>query len=364
MRPGEFWALEDVSFSLGQGQALGLIGANGAGKTTLFRIIGGLILPDRGTVSVNGRLAPLIALGAGFNPLLTGRENVRVNLTILGMTQRAINRHFDEILEFAEIEHAIDSPLRTYSSGMAARLGFACAIHTQPDLLLVDEVLAVGDVRFRLKCYQKLASLREQGTSIVLVTHNANAMLNACERSLYLRNGCSVFEGKTADALAMYFDDLSPSGESSATGRDYGTKHVSRISLLDSNNNETEYGITGQDLQLCLHCTTDQELAVNFAILIRDRVGEGTPVLDIQSAFDGETVTMPPGESEVRVLLPCLGLKPGRYQTKITVTQSALSFLDIVEDFPLEVRGSADANVVMGTSQYFQPRSWLTMPRT
>ncbi|MEC4816626.1 MAG: ABC transporter ATP-binding protein, partial [Scytonema sp. PMC 1069.18] len=173
LRPKEFWALKDISFQLRRGEALALVGKNGSGKTTLLRIIAGLIKPDTGFVEINGRVAPLIALGAGFNPVLTGRENIYANMAILGLSNKEIDKRFDEVVEFAEIEDAIDAPVQSYSSGMAARLGFSCAIHTEPEILLIDEVLAVGDVKFRLKCSRKLSQLQNYGTSFILVSHNS-----------------------------------------------------------------------------------------------------------------------------------------------------------------------------------------------
>ena len=150
LRQKEFWALNNVSFELRRGDALGLIGPNGSGKTTLLRIISGLIRPDTGSCEVKGRLAPLIALGAGFIPILTGRENVYTNMSILGLSKHEIDQRFQDVLDFADIGDAIDTPVQSYSSGMAARLGFASAIHTEPDILLIDEVLAVGDAKFKV----------------------------------------------------------------------------------------------------------------------------------------------------------------------------------------------------------------------
>ena len=184
LRKKEFWALQDVSFELRRGEALGLIGKNGSGKSTLLRVIAGLIKPDKGTVEVIGRVAPLIALGAGFNPVLTGRENIYANMSILGLAKEEIDDRFDEVVEFAEIGEAIDSPVQTYSSGMAARLGFSCAIHTEPDILLIDEVLAVGDINFKQKCFRRLHELIQKGTSFILVCLNSQSILFGCRISL------------------------------------------------------------------------------------------------------------------------------------------------------------------------------------
>jgi lipopolysaccharide transport system ATP-binding protein len=218
LRPGEFWALKDVSFQLRRGEALGLVGANGAGKSTLLRIISGLIKPDTGCVRVKGRVAPLIALGAGFNPILTGRENIYANMSILGLSTQAIKKRFDEVVDFAEIWDAIDAPVQTYSSGMAARLGFACAIHTEPDILLIDEVLAVGDIKFRMKCHRKLAKLRENGTAFVLVSHNPPAILNVCNSAIYLLKGQLIATGDIESVVRKYEEDLCLNGIEKSVG--------------------------------------------------------------------------------------------------------------------------------------------------
>ncbi len=198
LRKKEFWALKNVSFEVRRGEALGLVGPNGSGKTTLMRIIAGLIRPDTGSVEIQGRIAPLIALGAGFNPILTGRENIYANMSILGLSKREIERRFDAVVEFAEIEDAIDAPVQTYSSGMRSRLGFASAIHTEPDILLIDEVLAVGDSRFRGKCFRRLHELREQGTSFILVSHNLHSILSVCSSAVYLKTGEFIGVGDAA----------------------------------------------------------------------------------------------------------------------------------------------------------------------
>lgn len=204
LRKSEFWALSDVSFSVGRGETVGLIGHNGAGKTTLLKLINGLIKPTAGKISVHGSIRALIALDAGFNPILTGRENVKVAGTVLGMKQREIDQRLDQIVEFSEIGDFIDSPVRSYSTGMVARLGFSIAVHTQPDILLVDEVLAVGDLNFAIKCYRKISEFRNNGGSIVLVSHNAYSIRSNCDRVVWIERGVVQNIGPTAGVCDAY----------------------------------------------------------------------------------------------------------------------------------------------------------------
>jgi lipopolysaccharide transport system ATP-binding protein len=184
LRTGEFWAVRDLSFELYPAETVGLIGPNGAGKTTLLRILNGLIKPDEGRVTVRGHVQALIALGAGFNPILTGRENIYVNASILGIPKAEVDRRLDSIVDFAGIPEFIDSPVQSYSSGMTVRLGFAVAAHLQPDILLVDEVLAVGDEGFQVKCLNKIGELKMNGTAIILVSHNMHTVSTYSDRVL------------------------------------------------------------------------------------------------------------------------------------------------------------------------------------
>jgi len=189
LRKEEFWALQDISFELKRGDTLGIIGRNGAGKTTLLRMLNGLIKVDSGRIEVKGRMQALIALGAGFNPILTGRENIYVNASVLGISKAEIDRHFDEIVDFSGIEEFIDTPVQSYSSGMAVRLGFAVAAHMEPDILLVDEVLAVGDEGFQSKCLNKIGELKKKGTAIILVSHNMHIISTFANKAILMNNG-------------------------------------------------------------------------------------------------------------------------------------------------------------------------------
>jgi ABC-type polysaccharide/polyol phosphate transport system ATPase subunit len=189
LRREEFWALDEVSFEIQQGERFGIIGPNGSGKTTILKIISGIYGPDRGAVAVKGRVGALIAVGAGFHPQLTGRENVYINGTILGMSKRQINSRFDSIVDFCGIGDFLDTPVKFYSSGMFVKLGFSIAAHCEPDILLVDEVLAVGDIAFQAKCLNRLEELKAQGVTTLLVSHHMPKIGSFCERVLYLSNG-------------------------------------------------------------------------------------------------------------------------------------------------------------------------------
>lgn len=209
LRTSEFWALQDINFELNRGETLGLIGQNGCGKTTLLRLINGIFPPDKGKITINGRIGALIAVGAGFHPHMTGRENIYLNGAILGMTKAEIKRKLDEIIDFAEIGEFIDAPVATYSSGMTVRLGFAIAIHCEPDILLLDEILAVGDGRFQQKCFSKIAQLRKNGTSIVFVSHSMPHVQMICKDAIFMDDGKMIAYGKVEDIVGFYYNKCS-----------------------------------------------------------------------------------------------------------------------------------------------------------
>ncbi|MBH8571517.1 ABC transporter ATP-binding protein [Nostocaceae cyanobacterium CENA369] len=363
LRPKEFWALDNVSFQLRRGEALGLVGKNGSGKSTLLRIIAGLIKPDSGFVEVNGRVAPLIALGAGFNPILTGRENIYANMSILGLSKKEIDERFDEVIEFAEIGDAIDTPVQSYSSGMAARLGFASAIHTEPDILLIDEVLAVGDSRFRGKCFQKLHDLRQQGTSFILVSHDSHSILTVCESAVYLKKGEFIGFGDAASIMNKYEKDLfladeeqSPKQISLLKAREHFGLEIQSIFFKNYQDELIQSPITGEPTKLCLKCKASEKIDnVSITFAIRG-LGKGSEtVLLINSMRDKEYISLSPGECEIQLQMPYLGLKLGHYIMDVYAKREKLYHLDAVESFRFTVEGSEES---MSRCIFYQPRDW------
>jgi ABC-type polysaccharide/polyol phosphate transport system ATPase subunit len=276
----DVWALRGVSAEIAPGEAVGLIGRNGSGKSTLLRVLAGIIKPTAGTVRVEGRIGSLLELGAGFHPDFTGRENVYLNGSIQGLRRAEIRERFDEIVAFAEVEHAIDRPVRTYSSGMAMRLGFAIAAFLQADVLLLDEVFAVGDENFQRKCFGVIAAFKSQGGTILFVSHDAQAVERLCERSILLSGGEKGYDGPTHEAIARYrrllADDLDPAEQSGGL-RQWGTgeAEITDARLLDGGGDERQQFLAGEPfrLEVDLQAHTPIEPPPSLRLEIRDTTG-------------------------------------------------------------------------------------------
>jgi lipopolysaccharide transport system ATP-binding protein len=226
LRKDEFWAVNDVSFDVGRGETLGIVGPNGSGKTTLLKMLNGIFWPDKGKITVRGRAGALIEVGAGFHPMLTGRENIYVNAAILGMSKAETQAKFDSIVEFADIGDFLDTPVKHYSSGMFVRLGFAVAVHCDPDILLVDEVLAVGDEGFQNKCFNKIGQLREQGMTTVLVSHNMTAISNFADKVILMDKGTAHHFTNVADGVKTYHNLFKRSSDATFEKINSGNKNI------------------------------------------------------------------------------------------------------------------------------------------
>jgi lipopolysaccharide transport system ATP-binding protein len=266
LRPAEFWAVNDVSFELRRGESLGLIGRNGAGKTTLLRLLSGLVKPDTGRITIRGQLSALIALGAGFNPILTGRENIYINASILGLAKPEIDAMLPEIIEFSELEDFIDAPVQSYSSGMHVRLGFSVAVHLNPDIMLVDEALAVGDARFQKKCFDRIQKMQTSGTAFIVVSHNPYQIESVCTKVAVMHKGAMSPLSDGRDALAIYHDlvqqDLGPSGSVSIGSRSgTGPLTISALKVTDEFGNSVPEVTTATKMQIVAEVSSRENLS-------------------------------------------------------------------------------------------------------
>lgn len=329
LRPEEFWALKDASFEIRRGESVGIIGRNGSGKTTLLRMLSGLIKPDQGRIEMHGRVGGLIALGAGFNPILTGRENIYVNASVLGLSKREIDAKINEIIDFAEIGEFIDSPVQNYSSGMAVRLGFAIATALNPDVLLLDEVLAVGDEAFQRKCFERLDDLlKRRDKVLIFVSHNIRQVERICSRGILIEHGHVLVDGSSSDACSAYQEKtlrneytshLVDGGITNFTGS--GEVSVEEIRLFNAGSAEPTNEIT-------MHSTAT--IGIRFrcnAILAKPEVILGFHTLDsIYVASTSSYVLsrqpdMGEGEHYIECTVPDVMLVPGVYYVR-------LAFLD------------------------------------
>lgn len=317
LRPGEFWANKDISFELRRGECLGLIGHNGAGKTTLLKMLNGLIKPDSGRIEMRGRVGALIALGAGFNPILTGRENVYVNGAILGLSKTEVDERMDEIIDFAEIRDFIDSPVHSYSSGMQVRLGFAVATALKPDVLILDEVLAVGDISFRSKCYQKIGELKEHA-AVIFVSHNINQISSICTSCLVLSKGRSSGVSPVDRAIQEYQD---------RSGHPNG-KNPEAFCRIENP------VIDGQVLPQAMEITVGADFRINTRLILSQpqpnaqiRVilytKENLPLVDWWSLRNGQKIDLAAGTNEISIVTGPIHLRADCYLLSFMVFDSS-----------------------------------------
>jgi lipopolysaccharide transport system ATP-binding protein len=310
LRAGEFWAVSDVSFELRRGECLGLIGRNGAGKTTLLKMLNGLIKPDTGSIEMRGRVGALIALGAGFNPILTGRENIYVNGSILGLSKEEIDDKMNDIIDFAEIPDFIDSPVQSYSSGMQVRLGFAVATALDPDVLILDEVLAVGDAAFRAKCYKRISLIREN-SAILFVSHSMDQVSQITNRILYMKNGISNYFSSSKDGINCYNGEI-------RNKTTLASKSISFSSGVDVSlkvNNEIIYG-DSLLLEIIIKIPNEIESA-DIRLVLKDQ--GGTPCFDSYTRTQNSTFCLKSNLSKIRINTGPIFLKQDMYYLSIAI---------------------------------------------
>jgi ABC-type polysaccharide/polyol phosphate transport system ATPase subunit len=332
LRRTEIWAVRDVTFTIEPGESVGVIGRNGSGKTTLLRLIAGIFRPSSGRLEVGGDVASLLELGAGFHPDFTGRENVYMNGAIHGLKRRYVESQMDEIVAFAELERFIDVPVRTYSAGMYMRLGFSVAAHLDPDLLLLDEVFAVGDEAFQRKCMNKVLDLKARGRTLLFVSHSAPAVERLCERAILLGGGEVLADGPARDSIAEYQRLLASEErpiERGAGLREWGTgeARITELQLEDAEGNERRQFLSGQALVVRLGIRVDEKIEPpRVTVEFRDANGSLLGVNETEAdtlGWDGE-----PGVTELVFTCPRLPLADGRFQVSVALSrlESTLQF--------------------------------------
>ncbi len=313
-----FWALDDVSFTIEPGQTLGLIGRNGCGKSTLLQLLAGILEPDRGRVQVRGRVTSLLELGAGFSPDLTGRENVFLNASLHGVPTSVVAQRFDDIVAFAELERFIDSPVRNYSSGMYMRLGFAVAAHLDPEIVLVDEALAVGDEAFQRKCLRKIQEFQSRGVTVVIVSHDLLLVERLCTRACLLQQGRLVAIGTPTDVIGRYHQIEADAGGVAGEYR-WGSRQVviPRVDLLDGDGRPLHDLRTGDPLVIEIRFHADAPVArpvFGLAIYHED----GTHLTGPNTRTAGLPLDVVHGDGVVRYRVDRLPLLPGRYVVSVS----------------------------------------------
>ena len=323
-----FWALRDVSFSVAPGEVVGILGPNGAGKSTLLKILSRVTEPTRGAVDLYGRVGSLLEVGTGFHPELTGRENIYLNGAILGMRRAEIAQKFDEIVAFAEVERFIDTPVKRYSSGMYLRLAFAVAAHLEPDILVVDEVLAVGDAAFQEKCLGKMGSAAAEGRTILFVSHNLPSIQHLCSRAILLKHGRVAGSGPPSEVIRQYLTDESRGSNLSV--RDWpdrettGEARLVEFAMADDRARPVKSVPVGGCVTFTLGAEFYEPLVDPcFGVIVHDALGQ--PLLDIRSTHGGLRLGRVEGNVVVQARVTGLGLYPGRYLLSPWIADAAVT---------------------------------------
>jgi lipopolysaccharide transport system ATP-binding protein len=333
----EFWAVRDVSFEVGAGEALGIIGPNGAGKSTILKLLTRILRPTTGRLSVHGRVGALIEVAAGFHPDLTGRENVYLQGAILGMSRAEISRKFDAIVDFAGVPDFIETPVKRYSSGMNARLGFAIAAHLDPDVLIVDEVLSVGDVGFQAKCVARMRELLHRGVPLVFVSHNLTAVVDLCTRAILIDRGVVQFDGRPAEAVAE-FRRYRPGSSAAVPGASADQPiRITDVRLMHPNGDASPLFVTGRPLTVRVAYHAARAIAkAQIAIDIHN--ADGVYCAGINTRMDDRDIGRLEGDGYVDLIIPKLWLLPGAYSISAGILDTTGQALDLqLRAYPFSV---------------------------
>jgi lipopolysaccharide transport system ATP-binding protein len=375
LRTEEFWALKDVSFDVQEGQVLGIIGRNGSGKSTLLKVLSQITEPTTGEIRTRGRIASLLEVGTGFHPELTGRENVFLNGAILGMRQAEIKARFDEIVAFSGVERFLETPVKRYSSGMYVRLAFAVAAHLNPEILIVDEVLAVGDTEFQGKCLGKMGDIAKGGRTVLFVSHNLGVVRSLCPVCLLLEQGEVASTGATDGVVKRYLDKVRPLDSLCHAVQDIERrprKHESPLArfeklwILDHRGEPAASFVFGETMRLRLKLRSTSTRALGVEVFVRTAAGDKSGYFASEH-FSGVYVGPGPGQT-VELVIPSLPFARGKYRLDVGLTVPKVEWLDYVEDVAvIEVIGCDPGNTgfsfdqSLGVGEIHVPHEWCAI---
>ena len=353
----EFVAVNDVSFDIGEGEVVGLIGRNGAGKSTLLKILSRITEPTAGRITTRGRISSLLEVGTGFHPELTGRENIFLNRSILGMHRAEIRRKFDEIVSFSGVEAFLDTPVKRYSSGMFVRLAFSVAAHLEPEILVIDEVLSVGDAEFQRKCLGKMNDVAGHGRTILFVSHNMAAVSNLCSRCIYLQSGSVTDDGAPAEIIAKYLSSNIAESEGDgifaleSTPRSRGKQFAIKRGWFENADGEiTRNVLLGDSLKICFEYECEQDL-VNPGFGFGVETIQGQRVFSLNNYMSGVPEREQVCSGVAELLVPEVLLTPDKYFVSLSVVQNQVEWIDYVEQ---ALSFEVEASDIYGTGKIME----------
>jgi ABC-type polysaccharide/polyol phosphate transport system ATPase subunit len=359
-RAQDFWAVKDVSFAVPRGEALGIIGHNGAGKSTILKLLSNITSPTSGEITIQGRLSALIEVGSGFHPELSGRENVYLSGSILGMRRREITKKLDSIIEFAELRQFIDTPVKRYSSGMYVRLGFSIAAHLDPDILLLDEVLAVGDAAFQSKCLQRIMELKQAGKTIVFISHDLTAVERLCDRVLLMQRGELIKTGPTREVISEYQQATTSFVPSAPPSREIESlprwARITNLAFRDAAGVEAVSFCSGEPLSVRVEYTADEPVAdAVFEVFFYSQ--DGQLRCQLTTELSGDRIDLERGTGAIEFSCPELSLLPGAYTVDLTIAnRGALAGTAIDWQFRCATLCVEKGKTVRG--DFYMPHHW------
>jgi ABC-type polysaccharide/polyol phosphate transport system ATPase subunit len=355
LKDQEFWAVKDVSFELKKGEALGIIGPNGAGKSTILKMLSRILKPTKGEMNINGKLSALLEVGAGFHPDLTGMENIYLSGAIIGMRKKEIDRKLDSIIEFSDLSDFIDTPVKKYSSGMYVRLGFSVAAHMDPEILLIDEVLAVGDASFQMKCLRKIQEIRNAGTTIIFISHSLEPVRRLCPNTIFLKNGKINFYGESKYAIEQYLRTVNEKIIVDSKDDDCQKKNsiaqIETIKLYDKSGAEKNEFKTGDYVRIEIQYLAKERIVnptFTVGLFLNNKL-----IADHNSRFEGNNIEFINGVSKIDLIIENVLLLPGVYEARAHIhDRDSIGIYDI-KSTTFFIKESK-----RGLGQFYQPHYW------